>query len=124
AVTDVTGFGLLGHLLEMCGTNLSADIFTDDIPYFSFLDCYLQQNIIPDNTYRNWNTWEKKVSGLTDMKWFQLLNDPQTSGGLLIAVDPTSKGQLEVLFETEGLIKYAKPIGQFTALKESIVNVG
>jgi selenide,water dikinase len=123
AVTDVTGFGLLGHLLEMCGTELSAVVFTNNIPYFNFLDSYLQQNIIPDNTYRNWNTWEKKVSGLTDMKWFQLLNDPQTSGGLLIAVDPTLKGELEVLLEAEGLSSYAQPIGQFTALSKSIVNV-
>jgi selenophosphate synthase len=57
------------------------------------------------------------------MKWFQLLNDPQTSGGLLIAVDPTLKGELEVLLEAEGLSSYAQPIGQFTALSKSIVNV-
>ncbi len=96
AMTDITGFGLLGHLIEMCeGSGVSAEIDFGKIPVFDFIDEYLQQNIIPDNTYRNWNSFEKKVEGISDMRAFQLLNDPQTSGGLLIAVKP--EAQKEVL---------------------------
>jgi selenide,water dikinase len=114
ALTDVTGFGLLGHLIEMAeGANLTAEINWKNVPYFPFIDSYLQKNIIPDNTYRNWNAYEKKVFGLNDMKAFQILNDPQTSGGLLISIHPDSVNELEKLFNTNNLSSFIKPIGCF-----------
>jgi len=77
ALTDVTGFGLLGHLIEMAeGAHLTAEINWKNVPYFEFIDSYLQKNIIPDNTYRNWNAYEKKVFGLNDMKAFQIFKRP------------------------------------------------
>ncbi len=120
ALTDITGFGLLGHLIEMCGTHFSAELYWENIPRFAFLEKYLQQNIIPDNTYKNWNAWENKVEGITEMLPFQILNDPQTSGGLLIAV---SEHALEAF---TGKLKFNQldgilPIGRIIPKKEKTV---
>lgn len=124
AMTDVTGFGLLGHLIEMAeGPSLTAEIDWKNVPYFDFIDSYLLKNIIPDNTYRNWNTYEKKVSGLNDMKAFQILNDPQTSGGLLISVSASKQQDLIDLFNQNGLHDFVKPIGVFKPASEFKVNI-
>ncbi len=112
AMTDVSGFALLGHLIEMCeGSNVSAEIFANKIPVFNFIDTYLEQNCVPDNTYRNWNSYEKKVNGLTDLRNFQLLNDPQTSGGLLIAVNEKSIAEVQNILVDFGLTDFIEPIG-------------
>ena len=125
AMTDITGFGLLGHLIEMAeGATLTAEIDWKNVPYFDFIDSYLQKNIIPDNTYRNWNAYEKKVSGLNDMKAFQILNDPQTSGGLLISINPSNQQALIELFKQNNLQDFIKPIGVFkedSAFKVSVI---
>lgn len=87
AMTDVTGFGLLGHLTEMCeGSNVSAEILTQNIPLLPNLKTYTDQSCTPGNTFRNWNANEDKVHGITP-ETFLILNDPQTNGGLLIAVE-------------------------------------
>ena len=124
AMTDITGFGLLGHLIEMAeGANLTAEIDWKNVPYFDFIASYLQKNIIPDNTYRNWNAYEKMVSGLNDMKAFQILNDPQTSGGLLISINPANQQTLIDLFNQNGMQDFIKPIGVFKAASAFKVNV-
>jgi selenide, water dikinase len=123
AMTDVTGFGLIGHLLEMCGEMFSAELLTKQIPYFDFLKDYMEMNIIPDNTYRNWNSWEKKVSGLSDMKWFQLLNDPQTSGGLLISVDPNAYDAVRDILIHHGLSNFVEPIGEIKPRGKSSISI-
>lgn len=115
ALTDVTGFGLLGHLLELAeGSGLSAELDFSKVPVLPFLDTYLQQNCIPDNTYRNWNSWETKVSGVEDLRSFQVLNDPQTSGGLLIAIAADKAKELEAL-----LAAFALPIHCIGFMKSS-----
>lgn len=87
AMTDVTGFGLLGHLIEMCeGSNLSASIKFDNIPLINGLDEYISQNAIPGGTNRNWKSFESKIGRITEYQK-TILADPQTSGGLLIAVN-------------------------------------
>lgn len=90
AMTDVTGFGLLGHLIEMSeGAGLSAELDYQSIPVIDGAREYLAQRIVPDATYRNWNSYSTKVGfekGLNVMEAFNLLPDPQTNGGLLIAV--------------------------------------
>jgi selenide,water dikinase len=123
ALTDVTGFGLLGHLLEMCGTEFSAELHWKNIPQFDFLDTYLQQNIIPDNTYRNWNAWENKVEGVTELKPFQVLNDPQTSGGILVAVSPEGCDSIVELFKQNGVAS-VEPIGRILERREKVVVLG
>lgn len=122
ALTDVTGFALLGHLLEMCGTEFSAEIYWDKVPRFDFLNEYLSQNIMPDNTYRNWNAFEAKVEGLSDLTAFQVLNDPQTSGGLLISVNPDNLAWVQSEMTKAG-IAYTEPIGRILGRAEKTIFV-
>jgi len=111
AMTDVTGFGLLGHLIEMCeGSNLSAEIEYSKIPMMKNISHYASKMIYPDITFRNWNSYEKKVD-LTPLSLrggdgggaVLTLCDPQTSGGLLVAVDSSYKNDFIVLTKKFGL---------------------
>ncbi|MBC7553214.1 MAG: selenide, water dikinase SelD [Taibaiella sp.] len=117
AMTDVTGFGIAGHLLEMAeGSGLSAELFYTALPITEGVKQYLAQRIIPDATYRNWNAYGKKIdfeAGVDVMEAFSLLPDPQTNGGLLIAVNPTSAAAVEALLSAAGL--YSKVIGKMIA---------
>lgn len=100
AMTDVTGFGLLGHLKEMCqGSGVNAVIEFNKVPVFQGLDAYLDQGAIPGGTTRNWDSYGKYVAPITTRQR-QILADPQTSGGLLIAV----KDEPEAIAELEGLL--------------------
>lgn len=92
AMTDVTGFGLLGHLLEICeGSGLSAQININAVPLLDNLDYYIEKNCIPGGTYRNWKSYGAKIGAVTEFGKL-VLADPQTSGGLLVAVDPVAPG--------------------------------
>ena len=89
AMTDVTGFGLLGHLSEMCeASNTTAIINFDKVPFLNkdVLNYYLNEKCIPGGTHRNWSSYGHKIAPLPDDQRF-LLADPQTSGGLLVAVE-------------------------------------
>ena len=91
ALTDVTGFGLLGHALEMAeGANLSLQLDFKALPLIEGVQDYMQQFVFPDNTYRNWNAYSPKVIGVKGMELVPLC-DPQTSGGLLISVAAEDK---------------------------------
>ncbi len=86
ALTDVTGFGLAGHLLEICdGSGVSAELDLSAIPCFSFMEKYLEQGCIPGGTHRNWESYGDRVRTLDEKDRF-FLADPQTSGGLLLVV--------------------------------------
>ena len=94
-MTDVTGFGLLGHLIEMAdGAGLSARIEIAKLPLIEGIQDYINQFIFPDNTYRNWNAYNSKTKGVVGMDLVKLC-DPQTSGGLLISVAPENKSWYE-----------------------------
>lgn len=90
AMTDITGFGLLGHLIEMAeGSGLTAEIVYNQIPIAAGVKEYIAQRIFPDATTRNWNSYSDKVkfeTGVNVMEAFSLLPDPQTNGGLLLSV--------------------------------------
>lgn len=91
ALTDVTGFGLLGHALEMAeGADLSLQLDFKALPLIEGVQDYMQQFVFPDNTYRNWNAYSPKVIGVKGMELVPLC-DPQTSGGLLISVASEDK---------------------------------
>ncbi len=121
SITDVTGFGLLGHLLEMCeGSNVSAELRFSDIPVFPEALEYLKEGAIPGGTHRNWDSYGDKIGALDDLLR-NILCDPQTSGGLLIAVDNDSKTEVEALLQQEGL--YAKAIGKLIAKKDNWVDI-
>jgi len=88
AMTDVTGFGLLGHLTEMCeASKTSAIVHFDRVPFIdrSILDYYLDLKCVPGGTNRNWDSYGHKIAG-AEGNVRHLLADPQTSGGLLVAV--------------------------------------
>lgn len=103
ALTDVTGFGLLGHLSEMCeGSGVSAVIEFDKVPVIPSLPYYLEQKCFPGGTQRNWNSYEHKIGPVTDEQRY-ILTDPQTSGGLLVAVDDESCEAFEQLLNELGL---------------------
>ncbi len=121
ALTDVTGFGLLGHLVEMCeGSGLSAEINYERVPKFDFLESYIQQKSMPGGTQRNWDSYGKKISAITEAQR-AVLADPQTSGGLLISVDAD---KTEVFERTVGEKGYAlKPFGKLVTKSEVIIRV-
>jgi selenide,water dikinase len=103
AMTDVTGFGLLGHLLEVCeGSHLSAEIEYAKIPLIKNLSYYTGNMIYPDNTMRNWQSYDKRVTGIGAESLLTLC-DPQTSGGLLVCVDKNFTTQFERLTSDNGL---------------------
>ncbi len=111
AMTDVTGFGLLGHLLEMAdGSGLTAHIRYADVPRLDSVDYYLEQGCVPGGTQRNFDSYGHGVAPLPDI-WKQLLCDPQTSGGLLVAVAPDSIDAFLEVAAAQGLA--LEPIGAF-----------
>ncbi len=116
ALTDVTGFGLLGHLLEMCrGSRLSAEVSKKAVPLYPDLQKYIAAKCFPDNTYRNWSSYGASVKGVED-DTFITLSDPQTSGGLLAAVAPSAVDEYRKTLLTAGLPSYAAlPIGKMKA---------
>jgi selenide, water dikinase len=104
AMTDVTGFGLLGHLTEMCeGSNLSAEIDFNKVPKFDFLLEYLNQKSTPGGTQRNWDSYGNKISPLDDVQR-AILADPQTSGGLLVSVDAENALEFENFAASKGIV--------------------
>jgi selenide, water dikinase len=103
AMTDVTGFGLLGHLTEMCeGSTLSAEIEFDKVPKFDFLSEYLSQRSTPGGTQRNWDSYGNKIGSL-DEEQRVILADPQTSGGLLVSVDAEKALEFEKVTASMGI---------------------
>ena len=98
ALTDITGFGLLGHLLELCdGSGLNAELHFENVPVIAAARMHLQQGCYPDGSFRNWKAYNGRVSGASDMERMMLLSDPQTSGGLLIAVEAASLADVTAL---------------------------
>jgi selenide,water dikinase len=103
AMTDVTGFGLLGHLSEVCeGSNLTAEIDFAKVPLLAEAEEYRQQKAIPGGTVRNWDSYGHKVGQITEEQR-QWLCDPQTSGGLLVCVAPEGRAAVQAVFEEYGL---------------------
>jgi selenide,water dikinase len=102
AMTDVTGFGLLGHLSEMCeGSGLTAIIEFEKVPVIPSLSFYLDQKCFPGGTTRNWKSYGHKISPLTDEQKY-ILADPQTSGGLLVAVEAAGCDEFEQYMAAQG----------------------
>lgn len=126
AMTDVTGFGLLGHLTEMCeGSNVSAEVYFEKIPLLTDdLKAYVALNSVPGGTHRNWDSYGEKISflGRLDKVYATaLLADPQTSGGLLIAAKKDVEGEVQKILHDFGL--YNEAIGRITAHKEKLIEV-
>lgn len=121
AMTDVTGFGLMGHLIEVCeGSGVSAQINYADVPLLENLQTYLGQFIYPDMTMKNFSTYSSKTTTLSGEQLFTLC-DPQTSGGLLICVKPDEEKAFQTLAESAG--QKVWKIGEITKKSEQVVSV-
>ncbi|MCJ8168898.1 selenide, water dikinase SelD [Atopomonas sediminilitoris] len=113
AMTDVTGFGLLGHLVEMAeGAGLTAELNYAAVPYLPSVPYYLEQGCVPGGTLRNYDSYGHKVGAISAAQQ-QLLCDPQTSGGLLVAV--SEEGETAFLRVAAELGLNLTPIGQMRA---------
>ncbi|MFQ6372247.1 selenide, water dikinase SelD [Shewanella sp. YIC-542] len=103
AMTDVTGFGLAGHLLEMCqGSRVAASINVASLPLLPKVREYLAQGCTPGGTQRNFDSYGEHLPALTPEQK-ALLCDPQTSGGLLIAINPDQEHALLEVFAAHGI---------------------
>lgn len=122
ALTDVTGFGLGGHLLEMCeAAGLGATVDLNKLPLFPFTKKYIDLGCVPGGTLRNWKTYGLDIS-LNRAEDYKIVADPQTSGGLLISVDPKQKVQFESFMSERGF--NLQSIGTLGAREEhSIVTI-
>ena len=122
AMTDVTGFGLLGHLVEMAdGSGLTAQIDYAAVPRLAGVSHYLAEGCAPGGTQRNFDSYGHKIAPLAQEEQRLLLCDPQTSGGLLVAVTP--EGEAEFLAVAAGLGLALEPIGQMTTRQQFAVQV-
>lgn len=124
ALTDVTGFGLLGHLIEMCeGSNLSAELDNTKVPLIEGIEFYTNQFCFPDNTTRNLNSYKDKVIGMDGLE-FMTLCDPQTSGGLLVAVAPDAVADFKALLKNKLPNQMElQPIGRMLEKAETCVRL-
>ncbi|MDB5994883.1 MAG: selD, partial [Pseudomonas sp.] len=121
AMTDVTGFGLLGHLVEMAdGSQVTARIEYARVPRLPGVEYYLDQGCVPGGTLRNYDSYAGRVGRLQELHK-RVLCDPQTSGGLLVAVSTEGNAQfLEVATEL-GLA--LEPIGELIERQTHAVEV-
>jgi selenide,water dikinase len=95
AATDVTGFGLAGHLSEMLKETIGVRLFPEKIPYFKEAVELSQSGFVPGGLYRNRDFYGKRVEGTGNPFLMDILFDPQTSGGLLMAIDPADLSKFE-----------------------------
>lgn len=97
AMTDVTGFGLMGHLNEICeGSGLKAKLDFAQVPHLPNVFDYIEQGCVPGGTERNFASYGHRLGSMTDQQK-ALLCDPQTSGGLLLAVTPDAEAEVKAL---------------------------
>lgn len=116
AMTDVTGFGLAGHLLEMLtGTSYTALIRKSEVPMIDAARQYVQQFIFPDNTTRNFKAQSPHIEGMNGLEFISFC-DPQTSGGLLFSVHPSFEAEMDALLNKQQ--QYFAKIGTIVSQKE------
>jgi selenide,water dikinase len=126
ALTDVTGFGLLGHLLEMCrASHVGARIHYDRVPLLEQADELAQESFVTGASGRNWASYGNEVvpgAGIGDIER-ALLTDPQTSGGLLVTCAADSAETVLRIFRSEGFDR-AAVIGEIVAGPSRVEVVG
>ncbi|GCC52408.1 selenide, water dikinase SelD [Chryseotalea sanaruensis] len=121
AMTDITGFGLLGHLVEVCeGSGLSAEINYANVPLLKNISHYASNMIYPDNTMRNWSSYQDKIDGIGSES-FLTLSDPQTSGGLMVCVAHEAQHEFEKLCLSHKLA--LKSFGRMTEFNSKTIKI-
>lgn len=122
AATDVTGFGLIGHLHEMASASgLKAKLFTKAIPYLPEVESLVEQGFVPAAAYANRKSYENYVEQITDDPFMDLLFDPQTAGGLMFSVDGQQAAQLIADLKANNLVGFV--IGEFIPGKSGAVEL-
>jgi len=122
ALTDVTGFALLGHLLEICrGSQLGAELEFDKLPLLPVALELAKKGYAPGASARNWDSYGHEVDLPEGMAEWQknLLCDPQTSGGLMVACSPEVVDDVLDLFRQQGF-GYAREIGRMATGKPRV----
>lgn len=128
AMTDVTGFGLLGHLVEMAdGSSHTAELWMGSVPLVTpSLDDYLAEKSVPGGTNRNWDSYGHRIS-VTNPQLEEraklLLADPQTSGGLLVSVGEKGLDRFREILADFGLQEFSAPIGRIIPKQDAAVVV-
>ena len=126
SMTDVTGFGLLGHLTEMCeGSGLSAVVYKENIQYLTKnLSAYIDLGAVPGGTVRNLDSYGHKINmSHVDQRIQYMLADPQTSGGLLVSVSASSIHEVESILRDHNLEDHITPIGKMVDRQEWLVDI-
>jgi selenide,water dikinase len=115
ALTDVTGFGLAGHLLEICrGSRLAADLDFSSIPTIPEALDWVKQGVATGASDRNWKGYGQDVR-VSGEEWKRkLLTDPQTSGGLLVACAAEAQDEVMRVFKEQNFGQ-ASVIGRLSA---------
>ena len=125
ACTDVTGFGLLGHGIEMAEpSEVSFELYADEIPYVTESMSLAEMGMIPEGAYKNKKYFYSKVdlSGVKEV-YGDLLFDPQTSGGLLYAVEAKYGDEIIKALKGSSLATEVAIIGKVVPKKEKLIYV-
>ena len=112
----------IGHLIEMCSEKNSAEIHYNKIQLIEGAKELAQKFVAPDNTYRNWKSYDGKVSGITGESLITLC-DPQTSGGLMIAVAKEAGEEFSEWLKQNDFKKFSEPIGQIKKKGDFVISV-
>ncbi len=121
AVTDVTGFGLAGHLLEVCrGSNVSAEIYFDKLSLLPNVLTYIDKGCVPGGTDRNFDSYGESISKMSDLEK-SIICDPQTSGGLLITVSKDALPEFDRLLKDSNMS--LSPIGKIINLGDNLKTI-
>ena len=117
AITDVTGFGIAGHLLEVCrGSNVAAEIYFNDLPLLPNIQKYIDDECIPGGTIRNYDSYRGSISKLSSFEK-AIVCDPQTSGGLLVTVSKEALPEFDKLLVAKNMS--LNPIGKIIKPSQS-----
>ena len=123
AITDVTGFGLLGHLIEMIGeSDLSVNLYSNKIPILKYAEQYLEQGIYPSGSKRNLEAVRENIQfDKSDESVVNLIADAQTSGGLLFSSPKNTSENIDALCQKIGIQVWE--IGNIVSKYKNKVNI-
>ena len=125
ACTDITGFGLLGHCVEMASaSDVTFELNVRDIAYMEDAIDYAKMGLIPAGAYKNRGYSIGKVeTGSVEEHYIHLLYDPQTSGGLLISVSPDNLKEMLAGFEKAGMDTTVSVIGKVAPKSDKLIRL-
>ena len=123
ALTDVTGFGLAGHLLEMCdAAGLKAELNWNALQLPTDLARYVSVGALAKGLKNNWNSYGKRISTVHEPVR-SILCDPQTGGGLLVSVSPDFADAVRAVLKEQGLAEFLEPIAVLQTADKSDITI-